>query len=214
MATTRSYADRCGIARALDAVGERWALLIVRELVLGPKRFGELREALPRITPAVLTDRLRELEAGGILRHLPTAAGRQAGEYELTERGYELEPVLLALGRWGSSAPVAPDSTMSVDSHVLALRTLFSPQAAAGLAFSLELDVEGELLQAHVADRQLRIGRGRGPAGDVRIALDRATLRGLLWGGRELEEAIAAGAATAVGDLGVARAFFRLFPQA
>src|SRR5919199_1777683 len=98
----RSYGQFCGIARALDLVGERWALLVVRELVLGPKRFSDLRAGLPGIGTNVLTTRLRELEAGGVIarRELPPPAGSTV--YQLTEYGRELQPVLLALGRWGA----------------------------------------------------------------------------------------------------------------
>src|SRR6187401_1310870 len=106
MATTkRTYGDRCGVARALDLVGERWALLVVRELLLGPKRFTDLRAGLPGLSPDVLSQRLRELEQAGILarRTLPPPAASQV--YELTDRGHELRPVVLALGRWGSRAP-------------------------------------------------------------------------------------------------------------
>src|SRR6185312_3549711 len=109
MPTTRTYADSCAIARALDVVGERWALLVVRELLLGPQRFGDLRHALPGVSSNLLTDRLRELEAHGVLarRKLPPPAG--AVVYELTGSGKELEPVLLALGQWGARMPL-PDS--------------------------------------------------------------------------------------------------------
>ena len=99
------YGDRCGVARALDIVGERWALLVVRELLLGPKRFTDLRAGLPHVGPDILAQRLRELEASGIVRRgtLPPPAGSRI--YELTERGRQLEPVVLALGRFGSVAP-------------------------------------------------------------------------------------------------------------
>src|SRR5882724_9674006 len=103
MAGKRSYGDPCGIARALDLVGERWALLVVRELVLGPKRFTDLRAGLPNLSPDVLAQRLRELERAGVAlrRKLPPPAGSWV--YELTDWGRELEPVVLALGRWGST---------------------------------------------------------------------------------------------------------------
>src|ERR1700685_3017592 len=102
MTEKRSYGDSCGIARALDLVGERWALLVVRELLLGPKRFTDLRAGLPKVSADVLSQRLRELERIGAVqrRKLPPPAGVQV--YELTDWGRELEPVLLALGRWGS----------------------------------------------------------------------------------------------------------------
>src|SRR3954467_91485 len=106
--TARSYHDACPIGRSLDVVGERWALLVVRELLLGPQRFGDLRHALPGVSSNLLTDRLRELEAHGLLarRKLPPPAG--AVVYELTDSGKELEPVLLALGQWGARLPL-PD---------------------------------------------------------------------------------------------------------
>src|SRR3954469_17558802 len=97
----RSYEDRCGIARALDVVGERWALLVVREMLLGPKRFTDLRAGLPKLGPDILSQRLRDLEEAGIVRRgkLPPPAASRV--YELTEWGQELEPVLMALGRGG-----------------------------------------------------------------------------------------------------------------
>src|SRR3954452_5144800 len=103
MAGTRSYDDACGIARALDVIGERWALLVVRELVFGPKRFTDLQAGLRRVSPDVLAQRLRDLEAAGVVarRTLPPPAASRV--YELTDRGRELEPVLRALGRWGST---------------------------------------------------------------------------------------------------------------
>src|SRR3954452_6181792 len=102
----RTYGDRCGVARALDLVGERWALLVVRELLLGPKRFTDLRAGLPHVSADVLAQRLRELEQAGVLGRgtLPPPAASRI--YELTDRGRALEPVVLALGRWGSAAPV------------------------------------------------------------------------------------------------------------
>src|SRR4051795_1060136 len=101
----RTYGDRCGVARALDVVGERWALPIVRELLLGPKRFTDLRAGLPHVSPDVLAQRLRELEQAGLLQRgtLPPPAGSRI--YELTERGLALQPVVLALRRWGRARP-------------------------------------------------------------------------------------------------------------
>src|SRR5215207_1186989 len=100
MPTSRSYRDSCGIARALDVVGERWALLVVRELLLAPRRFSELRHALPNVSSNLLSDRLRELEHNGVIRRGPAPAPGQR-IYELTDRGRKLEPILLALGDWG-----------------------------------------------------------------------------------------------------------------
>src|SRR3954453_14239100 len=102
----RSYADRCGVARALDVVGERWTLLVVRELLLGPKRFADLRAGLPGLSADVLTQRLRDLETGGLLRRGTLEPPASARVYELTARGLEPEPVVLALGRFGSALPM------------------------------------------------------------------------------------------------------------
>src|ERR1022692_3712680 len=134
MPRKRNYGDPCGVARALDLVGERWALLVVRELVLGPKRFTDLRAGLPNLSPDVLAQRLRELERTEVVRRrkLPPPAGSRV--YELTEWGRELQPVVLALGRWGSRAPFPPsEAPLGVDAIMLALQTLFDPSAAAGL---------------------------------------------------------------------------------
>src|SRR5688572_20222367 len=123
MSSLRSYEDPCGIARALDLVGERWSLLIVRELLLGPKRFTDLKAGLIGASPNVLSQRLRELEAGGVVQR------RRAGGalYELTELGRELHPILLQLGRWGARAREAPPGRLSVDALMIALEATFVP---------------------------------------------------------------------------------------
>jgi DNA-binding HxlR family transcriptional regulator len=142
MPTTRSYQDGCGIARALDVVGERWALLIVRELLLGPQRFSDLRRGLPGASSNLVTDRLRELDARGVIRRrrLPPPAAAQV--YELTEWGRELEPVVLALGEWGLRVPLPPEpTTVSATSMLLYLRGAARPDPAAPPAtYRLELD--------------------------------------------------------------------------
>src|SRR3954449_819383 len=140
MPAKRTYGDRCGIARALDLVGERWALLVVRELLLGPKRFTDLRAGLPHVSPNVLSQRLRELEEAGIVRRrkLPPPAG--VSVYELTEWGEELEPIVTRLGAWGARSPFPPDTEeIGADSIVLALRSLFDPEAAGSMVATYEL---------------------------------------------------------------------------
>jgi DNA-binding HxlR family transcriptional regulator len=152
MPSKRTYGDPCGIARALDLVGERWALLVVRELVLGPKRFTDLRAGLANLSPDVLSQRLRGLEGAGIVRRrtLPPPAASRV--YELTDWGRELEPVVLALGRWGSRAPFPPgDEPLGIDALILALRTLFDPRAADGLRASYELRLGEQRFHARVA---------------------------------------------------------------
>src|SRR5919106_4370926 len=152
----RTYGELCGIARALDVVGERWALLVVRELLLGPKRFTDLRRGLPNVGPDVLSQRLRELEQGGVLRRRTLAPPAGSRVYELTDRGRSLEPVLLALGAWGSAAPVPPGSPrLGVDSTIIALRTLFDARVAGDLAATYELRLADQTFRARVARGEL-----------------------------------------------------------
>jgi DNA-binding HxlR family transcriptional regulator len=213
MANRRKYGDRCGVARALDLVGERWALLVVRELLLGPKRFTDLREGLPHVSPDVLSQRLRELESDGIVvrRKLAPPAGSRV--YELTERGLELEPVVLALGRWGSAAPFPPgEPRLGVDSAILALRTLFDPSAADGLGASYELRLADQPFHARVAEGRLEVARGSAERPDATIETDTGTLSALLWHGRPLPEALRSGDIEIEGSRPAVERFLRLFP--
>jgi DNA-binding HxlR family transcriptional regulator len=203
----------CGIARALDVVGERWALLVVRELILGPKRFTDLRAGLPNVGPDVLSQRLRELEAAGVLRRRTLAPPAASRVYELTERGRALEPVLLALGEWGSTAPVPPgDPRLGVDSTIIALRTLFDARAAGDLAATYELRLGDQVFRARVAEGELELERGEAPRADAVIASDPGKLADVLWQGRSLRDAERAGDATVEGDRQVAARFLELFP--
>lgn len=213
MAGKRSYGDPCGIARALDVVGERWALLVVRELVLGPKRFTDLRAHLPGIATDVLSQRLRQLEQAGVLRPvaLPSPASGQA--YELTPRGRDLEPVLHALGRWGSQEGFeGVTHDMSVDAFAVALSTVFDPSRADGLGTTLALVVDGDPLVAEVRDRALTIRRGRPEQPDARIESSVAVFREVLWRGRPLTDAEADDSVTVGGLRSVVRRFLKLFP--
>jgi len=128
MPTQRIYGDACTIARALDVVGERWALLIVRELLFGPQRYSDLRHALPGASSNLIADRLRELDANGVVlrRRLPPPAASWV--YELTARGRRLEPVLYALGAFGSDVPVPRDAYLSATSALLYLRQSARPE--------------------------------------------------------------------------------------
>jgi DNA-binding HxlR family transcriptional regulator len=213
MATTRTYADRCGVSRALDAIGERWSLLLVRELLLGPKRFTDLREGIPKATPNVLSDRLRELERRGVLERRRLGPPARAHVYELTSRGLELEPVILALGRWGSACPLDAQSEMSVDSHALALRTLFDPAAARELELRIELRLESDQLSAAVANGSFTLTRGEVRSPDAVITARRPALRSVLWEGRALRQAVATKEVSVNGDLAAAERFLALFPR-
>ena len=213
MAGKRTYADPCGVARALDVVGERWALLVVRELLLGPKRFSDLRTGLPHVGPDVLSQRLRELEQAGLVRRdrLPPPAGSRV--YELTERGHELEPVVLALGRWGSRAPFAPGRReLGVDSLVLALKTLYDPSRADGLigtTFALHL---GESRFTVRVAPELEAARELAEHPAATISATPGVLQSVLWHERPAREALRTGELTIDGDRRAGERFLRLFP--
>lgn len=161
MAGKRSYEDGCAGAHALDLVGERWALLVVRELLLGPKRFTDLRKGLPGISPNVLTQRLTELEAVAVLRRRKLDPPAGAWVYELTDWGRELEPVILQLGKWGARSPALPrEAGLSVDSLVLSFRAMFDPRAAARLTATYELVLNGQHFWARVENGQIALLRG------------------------------------------------------
>jgi DNA-binding HxlR family transcriptional regulator len=212
MSAKRTYGDRCGVARALDLVGERWALLVVRELLLGPKRFTDLRTGLPHVSPDILAQRLRELEESGIVRRgkLPPPAGSRI--YELTERGQKLEPIVLALGRFGSVAPFPPgEAEIGVDAVVVALKSLFSASAADGLGASYELRLGEQHFSVRVGDGRLDVTRGSARAPDAIIESDPGTLATVLWHGRKVEEARRAGDLAIEGDLRAVKRFLALF---
>jgi DNA-binding HxlR family transcriptional regulator len=209
MATMRTYGDPCGIARGLDRIGERWALLIVRDLLLGPKRFTDLRGGLPHVSPDVLAQRLRELESAGIVQRRKLAPPAASQVYELTEWGHELEPVVLALGRWGSRAPFPPsDAELGVDAFVIALKTLFDPSAADGLHARYELRLGEHRFHARIADGRFDVARGSADQPDATIEAEPATLARVLWhGGRAHDLAVE-------GDESAVTRFLTLFPPA
>ena len=189
----RTYGDPCGVARALDAVGERWALLVVRELLLGPKRFSALHRGLGAASQNVLAQRLRELEAAGIVRRRPLGPPAGAWVYELTQPGAELEPGHVALGHWGRNRPMTAEAELSVDALVLALKTTFDPVAAGDLEASLDLHVDDDQLELAVTGGRLAITRASAKDPDATLRTDAPTLRELAFRKRRLDDAVAAG---------------------
>jgi DNA-binding HxlR family transcriptional regulator len=213
MAGKRSYNDRCGVARALDVVGERWALLVVRELLLGPKRFTDLRAGLPGVSPDVLTQRLKELEEAGVVERgkLPPPAASRV--YQLTERGEELEPILIQLGRWGSATPIpAGDPQMNADALLLALKTLFSPGRAGDRSLGMALRLDGEDYGVHIAHGGIYTRRGPAAHFDAAIETDPGTLAQVLWHGRSLAKAERSGHVKVSGSRQAVKRFLGLFP--
>ncbi len=159
----RDYGQYCGITRALELVGERWALLIVRDLLVGPRRYGELAAGLPRIPTNILAARLKELQGAGILRRAPRS---RVVVYELTPFGRELEPVILALGTWGFKALGEPrdEQVLTPAALTMTLRTAFRPAVAVDLPpTSYAARVGADDLVVRVDGRTLDVAPGDGP---------------------------------------------------
>ena len=213
MATTRTYDDGCAAAHALDLVGERWALLVVRELLLGPKRFTDLRAGLPHVSPNVLAQRLRGLEAAGVVRRrkLPPPAASRI--YELTEWGQDLEPVIISLGRWGVRSPTRPpDAGLGVDSLILSFRTMFDPERAEGLGAGYEIRLGEDSFRAEVVEGRLKVERGFADDPDATIETDACTLAALVYDELELDDALRSGDFEIEGDIEAVERFLELFP--
>jgi DNA-binding HxlR family transcriptional regulator len=208
---TRTYDDPCGIARALDVVGDRWALLVVRELIFGPKRFSQLRRGLHGVSPNVLSQRLRDLEEAGVLRRDELDLPAAVAVYELTGRGRALEPVLIALGRWGREEPVTTTHELSVNGLLLALETVFDPLAA--VEATIALRVEGDWFRLTVAAGTIAIVHARTDEPTVSLETDRATLRAVAFGRESWAAAEGHGHLRVAGDRGVAERFASMFSR-
>jgi DNA-binding HxlR family transcriptional regulator/putative sterol carrier protein len=211
----RTYGDGCAIAQALDVVGERWTLLVVRELLLGPKRYTDLRRGLPHASPNVLSQRLGELERSGVLRRrtLPPPAGSRV--YELTEWGRELEQTVMSLGNWAARSPfgLSSDAPVGVDSMMLALRSRFDANTARGLRARYELRFGDDRFGVEVGGDAIVVARGSAERADATIDSDPDTLAAVLWGGRPLADAQRSGRMTIQGDKAAVERFVRLFPM-
>jgi DNA-binding HxlR family transcriptional regulator len=213
MSAQRSYEDACGMAHALDLVGERWALLVVRELVVGPKRFTDLKAALPAISTNVLSHRLDELEREGVVRRRRLPPPAASWVYEVTEWGAQLEPIMRQLGRWGARSPShRPELPLSVASFVLSLRTNFDPSAARALTADYELRVGEDRFRARVSGGRFQIGLGSATNPAAVLEGDPGALASVLYAGRDLKAAIAAGDVRVEGDLPEVKRFLSLFP--
>jgi DNA-binding HxlR family transcriptional regulator len=208
----RTYGQFCGIARALELVGERWGLLIVRDLLVGPRRFTDLRTGLPRIPTNVLSERLKELEQTGIVqrRVLPRPAASIV--YELTEFGSGLEGVIVELGRWGAQSLGEPglDEIVTTDSMVMALRTTFRRDAARGPAVGYELRMGEIVIHARVADGTVAVAEGPLVDADLVISTGPA-IKALMAGEVSPAEAIASGGVSLTGVTALLDRFVQMF---
>jgi DNA-binding HxlR family transcriptional regulator len=209
----RRYEDACGAAHALDLLGERWALLVMRELMLGPKRFSDLRADLPGISANVLTQRLEGLEAAGVLvrRKLPPPASAQV--YELTPWGYESEPIFQTLGRWAARSPQHdPTLPLSAVSLFLSFRTMLDAERARGLVARVGFRIGAETFLARLARGRIEIERG--PLEDVDAVFSAAApvIAAAVYGGQPLTALERAGMLAVDGDRALAERFVTLFP--
>jgi DNA-binding HxlR family transcriptional regulator len=206
----RAYQDACGMAHALDLIGDRWALAIVRELMLGPRRFGDLRADLPGLSANVLTQRLTELERDHIVarRKLPPPANVQV--YELTSWGYEAEPMIQELGRWAARSP-GHDATLPISgvSILLSLRTMILPERIGDLILSVGFRFGEDEYLGHLGADGLEIARGRAEDGDIAFIGVPNAFAGYIYGGVPIEEL--GGALALRGDPALAARFAGLF---
>lgn len=200
---TRSYDQSCPAARALDVVGGRWSLLIVRELLLGPRRYTDLVAGLPGIGPNVLAERLRALRKAGVLSQTKLPPPASSVVYELTELGAAMRPVLDELTRWGMRLPTAPrpGDTFRLSWVLGCLRASFRPELASGVRETYEVRVDGDVFHLHVDDGALDIRHGAAPDAVCAITTDLGTF--LAIGARlvDIEDAVARGLARLEGEL-------------
>jgi DNA-binding HxlR family transcriptional regulator len=210
--SVRPYGQFCGFARAAEIIGERWAFLILRDLLVGPKRFTDLHRGLVGIPTNVLTARLKELEQAGVVqrRVLPRPEGSVV--YELTQHGMELEDVVIQLGRWGSKLLGEPrrGETLTVDALIMAMRSTFRREAALGVYAAFELHVGEIVIHARVDDGTLEVAEGALTNADLIIETGTA-LKALMAGEISSAEAIDNGSVLLTGDPELLSRFVKIF---
>ena len=215
---SRSYDDSCGTAHALDLIGERWALLVMRELMLGPRRFGDLRAQLPGISANVLTQRLEGLEAARIVRRTRLAPPASVQVYELTAWGLEAEPILLHMGMWGARSPrFDPGLYFSPASLMLSLRAKFAPERAGQADIALSMRFDAEIYTVAVRGGRLTTARGAPDRADAAVAGQPSALIELFYLKTPLEALESQGRLTVEGDRTALQRFADLWempPQA
>ena len=209
----RAYGQFCGLVRAAELLGERWALLIVRDLLVGPRRFTDLHRGLPRIPTNVLTARLKELEAAGIVRRRARSEPPRGVVYELTDHGRGLEDIVLSLGRWGSSLldVPRPGEIVTVDSMIMALRSTFDPAAARGVRARVELRIGEVVIHAIIGRGRLAVGPG--PLPDADLVIESGPVIHALMAGRvTTADAVRDGDVRITGDPDLFACFVAAFP--
>src|SRR5215213_9658528 len=203
----RRYDDACGLAHALDLLGERWAMLVLRELAYGARRFSELKSDLPGISANVLTQRLAELEARGLVRKIKLPPPASVQVYEATEWGLEAIPVIASLGKWAARSPLHdPTLPMGHVSLVMSLETLLSPDRAQGLDARIGFRFDDAAYAVTVRDGRLAVDRGACDDCDVTFTGPSSAVAAVIHGGAPFETI------HVEGDMALAKRFVTLFP--
>jgi DNA-binding HxlR family transcriptional regulator len=209
----RWYEDACGTAHALELVGERWALLVVRELMFGPKRFSDLRADLPGISANILTQRLEGLERAGIVVRTKLPPPAAAHVYELTPWGYESEPIFQTLGRWAARSPEHdPRLPLSAVSLMLSLLTMIDPARAQGIDARIGFRFGEESFLARLVEGSIEIARETSDGADLIFRGSPQMVAAAIYGGQPLEALEAGGGLQLDGDRALANRFVTLFP--
>ncbi|NDU71831.1 winged helix DNA-binding protein [Actinomadura sp. DSM 109109] len=199
----REYGQFCGLARALEMVGERWTLLIVRDLLSGPKRYTDLRRGLAAIPTNILSTRLKQLEEGGLVVRRALPHPERATVYELTDHGRGLEPALIALGRWGAGTMTEPrpGEVVTAESVAMAFRTTYRPEAARDATVGYEVRMGEFTLHIQITAGALTVGIGPHPAPDLIIERQSDQgVRALMTGARTPRQALADGSVRVEGE--------------
>jgi len=203
----RRYDDACGTAHALELIGDRWTLLVLRELMLGPRRFSELRADLPGLSANVLTQRLAEMEARGLIarKRLPPPASVQV--YEATPWGLEAEPIVQALGRWAARSPGHdPTLPLSGVSLMLSFGTMFDTDRAKKFDGRIGFRLGPDSYLARIKKGRFKVVRGEAGASDTLFTASPTAIAAVVYGGAPIDTVLVEG------DRQLAERFVRLFP--
>lgn len=205
----RWYSDACGTAFGLELLGERWAMLIVRELMFGPRRFSDIRADLPGISAKVLTERLAGLETNGVIVRSTAPEPTPAQLYGLTEWGYAAEPILQEIGRWAAASPLHdPTLPLSPVSFMLSLRTMLDTSAARGMSLVIVFEIGTAQFTARLNDGAMPVERGAEERADLRFKAQAAPPLAAVFYGDVAPEAVGL---EVFGDAALCRDFVALF---
>jgi DNA-binding HxlR family transcriptional regulator len=212
----KRYDQYCPIAHALCAIGERWSLLVVRELLEGPKRYTDLAAGLPGVSTNILAARLRELEASGVVRKRRLAPPAASTVYELTDYGAQLEEVVYAMARWGvrTLGPPRPGDELEPDWGLNAFPALFNPTAGHGMSGTYVFRISGNTFTVTLADGRVSVDLGAGAAADLEATFDMETFFGLASGELAPRDAVEQGLVELVGEVETLERFFEAFSYA